>query len=57
MVETDLVERVFESKNTLDFMRFDQGLEDILDCGDRLAGRTVCSGKPVSDSEDTAEVV
>ena len=61
MVETDLVEGVFQSKNTLDLMGLDHALENILDLENlavaQISASTVGAGDPVSDSKDTTQVV
>ena len=61
VVETDLVVRVLESENTLDFVGLDHSLEDILDLEDlavaEIATSAVGSRDPVSDREDSTEVV
>lgn len=61
MVEADLVVGVLESKNTLDLMGLDHSLEDIADLEHLTVGErttsTVGSRDPVSDGQDTTEVV
>lgn len=52
MVEADAIERVEQREATLDFVRFDHTLEDVLD-GDALA--LAC--QVVRDGEDGTEIV
>ena len=61
VVKTDLVVRVEESQATLDLVGLDHTLKDILDGEDLAASEVttslVCSVDPVSDSEDSTQVV
>ena len=61
VVETDLVEGVLQSENTLDLVSLDHGLENVLDLEDlavaQVSARTVGAGDPVSDGEDATQVV
>jgi hypothetical protein len=52
MVEADAIERVEQRETTLDLVRFDHALEDVLD-GDALA--LAC--QVVRDGEDRTEIV
>lgn len=61
VVQTDLVVRVLQGQHTLDLVGLDHALQHVLDLQDlavaQVAARTVGTGDPVRDGENTTQVV
>jgi len=61
MVQANLVERVLQSQTSLNLVRFDHALQNVLDLEDfpipKLSASTICSGYPVRDSKDSTKVI
>jgi hypothetical protein len=61
VVQADPVVRILQGQNTLDFVGLDHGLQHFLDLHNlaisEVTSGTVGAGDPVSDSENTAQIV